>query len=99
MRSAYDTRRRLLVDGLRNLGFEIPLLPQGAFYVFADARRFGNDSRKLAFDLLERARVGTCPGVDFGEAGEGWLRFCSAASEASLHEALARLAQVLPEFE
>ncbi|MBW2269367.1 MAG: pyridoxal phosphate-dependent aminotransferase [Deltaproteobacteria bacterium] len=98
MRSAYDTRRRLLVDGLRELGFAIPVLPQGAFYVFADARRFGADSRKLAFDILERARVGTCPGVDFGAAGEGWLRFCSAASEAGLHEALERLARVLPEF-
>jgi len=98
MRSAYDARRRLLVDGLRELGFTIPLMPEGAFYVFADARRFGADSRKLAFDLLERAGVGTCPGVDFGAAGEGWLRFCSAASESDLRRALERLAQVLPEF-
>ncbi len=98
MRSAYDARRRLLVDGLRELGFTIPLMPEGAFYVFADAHRFGADSRKLAFDLLERAGVGTCPGVDFGAAGEGWLRFCSAASESDLRRALERLAQVLPEF-
>jgi aspartate/methionine/tyrosine aminotransferase len=98
MRSAYAARRKLLVDGLRGLGFAIPVLPQGAFYVFADARRFGADSRKLAFDLLERAGVGTCPGVDFGAAGEGWLRFCSAASEADLTEALERLARVLPEL-
>jgi aspartate/methionine/tyrosine aminotransferase len=99
MRSAYDIRRRLLVEGLRGLGFEIPVLPQGAFYVFANARRFGADSRRLAFDILERAHVGTCPGIDFGVAGEGWLRFCSAASETDLREALARLARVLPEFE
>jgi aspartate/methionine/tyrosine aminotransferase len=76
----------------------IPVLPQGAFYVFADARAFGSDSRKLAFELLERAHVGTCPGIDFGAAGEGWLRFCSAASETSLREALDRLARVLPEL-
>ncbi|MEE2679115.1 MAG: pyridoxal phosphate-dependent aminotransferase [Myxococcota bacterium] len=92
---AYDARRHQLVDGLRDLGFRIPTLPQGAFYVFADARAFGNDSRALAFDLLERAQVGTCPGVDFGAAGEGWLRFCSAASEASLGEALERLGRAL----
>jgi aspartate/methionine/tyrosine aminotransferase len=95
MRRAYDRRRLLLVEGLRKLGFRIPVLPQGAFYVFADARAFGDDSLALAFDLLERAQVGTCPGVDFGEAGEGWLRFCSAASEASIAEALERLSRVL----
>jgi aspartate/methionine/tyrosine aminotransferase len=40
--------------------------------------------------------VGVCPGADFGEAGEGWLRFCCAASEASIAEALERLRRVLP---
>ncbi len=98
MRRAYDARRRLLVGGLRELGFGVPVLPQGAFYVFADARAFASDSRKLAFALLERAGVGTCPGVDFGAAGEGWLRFCSAASEASLREALERIGDALPEL-
>jgi aspartate/methionine/tyrosine aminotransferase len=98
MREAYSRRRTLLVDGLRKLGFGVPVLPQGAFYVFADARAFGNDSLSLAFEILERARVGTCPGIDFGAAGEGWLRFCSAASEASIAEALERLGEVLPEL-
>ena len=45
------------------------------------ARRFGGDSKALAFDLLERAGVAVTPGVDFGQAGEGWLRFSYAASE------------------
>jgi aspartate/methionine/tyrosine aminotransferase len=98
MRSAYDRRRMLLVDGLRKLGFDVPVLPRGAFYVFADARAFGSDSLRLAFDLLERAHVGTAPGVDFGEAGEGWLRFCAAASEASIQEGLQRLGRVLPDL-
>jgi aspartate/methionine/tyrosine aminotransferase len=96
MREAYARRLRLLVDGLRGLGFGVPVLPRGAFYVFADARAFGGDSLALAFELLERAHVGVCPGIDFGEAGEGWLRFCAAASEASIAEALARLRRVLP---
>jgi aspartate/methionine/tyrosine aminotransferase len=95
---AYERRRTLLVEGLRELGFRVPVLPQGAFYVFADAREFGRDSLALAFEILERAKVGTCPGVDFGQAGEGWLRFCSAASEASIAEALERLARVLPDL-
>ncbi|MDJ0852610.1 MAG: pyridoxal phosphate-dependent aminotransferase [Myxococcota bacterium] len=98
MREAYARRRMLLVEGLRKLGLRIPSLPQGAIYVFADARDFGQDSLALAFAILERARVGVCPGVDFGAAGEGWLRFCCAASEESIAEALARLGRVLPEL-
>jgi aspartate/methionine/tyrosine aminotransferase len=96
MRSAYDRRRLLLVGGLRKLGFGVPVVPKGAFYVFADARAFGTDSLRLAFDLLERAHVGVTPGIDFGAAGEGWLRFCYAATEASIEEALERLGRALP---
>ena len=97
MRDAYDRRRRLLVDGLRELGFGIPQLPRGAFYVLADARAFGSDSRRLAFDLLERSGVAATPGIDFGEAGEGFLRFCYAAAEEQIAEALEWLAPVLRE--
>lgn len=96
MREAYARRRILLADGLRKLGFGVPVLPRGAFYIFADASAFGRDSLRLAFDLLEHAHVGTAPGIDFGAAGEGWLRFCYAASEATIEEALERLADALP---
>jgi len=96
MRDAYEKRRDRLARGLRDLGFRIPLLPSGAFYIFADARAFGADSVALAFELLERAHVGVTPGADFGAAGEGWLRFSYAASDATLDEALERLADVLP---
>jgi hypothetical protein len=96
MRDAYARRRDRMVAGLRALGFGVPHVPEGAFYVFADARAFSSDSRALAFDLLERAHVGTTPGVDFGAAGEGWLRFSYAASDATIEEALARLATRCP---
>ena len=45
MRAAYDVRRRLLVDGLRELGFGVPELPRGAFYVLADA---GSEAKLLS---------------------------------------------------
>jgi len=96
MLDAYAGRRRTLIDGLRSLGFEVPVDPLGAFYVFADARRFGSDSLALAFALLERAQVGIAPGVDFGDAGEGWLRFSYANSESAICEALERIGRVLP---
>jgi aspartate/methionine/tyrosine aminotransferase len=96
MCAAYAKRRMLLVEGLRALGLRVPVVPRGGIYVFADARDFGDDSLRLAMLLLERAQVGTAPGIDFGAAGEGWLRFCCAASEPAIAEALERLAGVLP---
>lgn len=95
MLDAYTRRRRRLIEGLRAIGFEIPVPPAGAFYVFADARRFGADSRALAFDLLERAHVAATPGVDFGAAGEGFLRFSLSAPDAQIETALERLAKAL----
>ncbi len=96
MHDAYDRRRRRIVQGLRELGFGVPTMPRGAFYVFADARAFDADSRRLAALLLEKAHVAVTPGIDFGAAGEGWLRFAYANSEEAIEEALARLARVLP---
>lgn len=95
MVAAYQRRRGLLVDGLRKLGFVVPAPPCGGFYVFADARAFGSDSRWLAFDLLERAHVAVTPGVDFGAAGEGWLRFTLSAPDAQIEEALERIGRAL----
>ena len=91
MRGTYARRRPLLIEGLRRLGFGIAVPPTGAFYVFANARHLDPDSNRLAFELLDRARVGVTPGVDFGEGGEGYLRFSYAASEERIREGLARL--------
>ncbi len=95
MRKTYLRRRGSMLQGLREIGFVVPTEPAGAFYIFADARAFGSDSRALAFELLERARVAVTPGIDFGEAGEGWLRFSYAASDEDIREGLERLATVL----
>jgi aspartate/methionine/tyrosine aminotransferase len=95
MREAYDRRRRAIVAGLRKLGLGVPTMPEGAFYVFADAGAFDTDSRRLAFRILEDARVAVTPGIDFGAAGEGHLRFSYAASEETIEEALERLGDVL----
>lgn len=97
-RDAYARRRTLLVAGLRGLGFGVAREPAGAFYVFADAHAFGGDSVALASTLLERAHVACTPGVDFGAAGEGCLRFCYAASEEDIAEAMVRMKPVLEEL-
>ena len=82
MRSAYDARRRFLA-GLAKLGFRIPD-PTGAFYVFVNARHLSTDSYALAFDILEKVKVGVAPGIDFGPGGEGFLRFSYANSLENL---------------
>lgn len=101
MRKTYEARRDRLVGGLRSLGLRVPQSPKGAFYVFADARGLGPhgaDSKQLAFSLLEKAHVGLTPGIDFGEAGEGWLRACYAVSEDVIDEAIERIAAALPKL-
>jgi aspartate/methionine/tyrosine aminotransferase len=91
MRAIYDERRRFIIPGLRRLGFGIAMEPTGAFYVLANARRFTTDSYAFAFEILERAKVGVTPGVDFGSNGEGYIRFSYANSLENIAEALRRL--------
>ena len=95
MKAIYRERRDYMVSRLKDLGFLIHAEPSGAFYVFCDARRFTNDSYAFAFDVLEKAHVGITPGVDFGTAGEGFLRFSYANSLDKIEEALNRLAVYL----
>ena len=87
----YDERRRYLVPALRGIGLTIECEPQGAFYVFADARAWGEDSLELSRRLLEEAGVACAPGIDFGSGGEGFLRFSYATSLERLREGVARL--------
>jgi (5-formylfuran-3-yl)methyl phosphate transaminase len=91
----YNQRRRVILAGLRDIGFSVPHDPTGAFYVFADATSFGRDSYTLAFDILEHAKVAVAPGIDFGPNGEGYLRFSYANSLENIHEGLRRLKQYL----
>ena len=91
MRQSYDERRRYLVPGLKKLGFGIATEPNGAFYVFANAKAFSGDSYSFAFEILERAKVSLAPGVGFGKNGEGYLRFSYANSLENLGEGLRRL--------
>ncbi|MDA3935912.1 MAG: aminotransferase class I/II-fold pyridoxal phosphate-dependent enzyme, partial [Actinomycetota bacterium] len=83
--------RRYLVTALRDIGLKIATEPTGAFYVFADARHWGQDSLELAYRLLDETGVAVAPGIDFGHGGEGFLRFSYATSIDRLREGVARL--------
>jgi len=97
MLAAYRERRDVLVNGLRRLGFGIPAEPMGAYYLLADARHLDQDSVRLARRLLEEAHVGVAPGVDFGTAAEGHLRFSFASGLERIQEGLRRLERWLAE--
>lgn len=91
MRRTYDERRRFMIRRLRELGFHIGAEPAGAFYIFVNAGHLDENSRRLAFDILENAHVGVAPGIDFGRHGEGYLRFSYANSLENIAEGLDRL--------
>jgi aspartate/methionine/tyrosine aminotransferase len=95
-REEFRRRRDFLVPALRELGVEIPLLPQGAFYVYADVSRFTDDSEALAARLLESAEVAITPGRDFGSYRHNeHLRFSYANTLDQLEQAVERLRRVL----
>lgn len=91
MKETYNKRRIYVIDRLRQMGLGITVAPTGAFYVFANAKHISNDSYALAFDILEKAHVGVTPGIDFGENGEGYLRFSYANSMENLKIGLDRV--------
>jgi len=95
MKKIYNKRRRFMIARLKEIGFGITVEPTGAFYVFANARHISADSYKLAFDILENAHVGVAPGIDFGQNGEGYLRFSYANSLENIEEGMNRLEKYL----
>jgi aspartate/methionine/tyrosine aminotransferase len=91
MKNLYNARRKFIVGKLRDLGLGITVEPTGAFYVLANARKYCENSFELAFDILEKAKVGCTPGIDFGSNAEGYLRFSYANSIENIEEAMKRL--------
>jgi len=74
----------------------VPVLPDGAFYAYADVRAHAASSWDLCFELMHRAQVALTPGRDFGrDAGEHYLRLSFARSMDELRDAMARLQGVL----
>jgi aspartate/methionine/tyrosine aminotransferase len=91
-RDIFRERRDYLVPALRDLGFRVPVVPGGAFYIYADCSRFGRDSETLAREILEQTAIALTPGNDFGSFESGrYLRVSYATDLDSLREAVARL--------
>lgn len=90
MRSAYNQRRRFLVDAFKKMGLQC-FEPYGAFYIFPSIKEFGMTSEEFATRFLEEEKVAVVPGTAFGECGEGFLRISYAYSLENLKEAIGRL--------
>jgi aminotransferase len=98
MVESYNQRRRLVVQGFRDMGLECHE-PQGAFYVFPSIRSTGLTSEQFAERLLLEAKVAAVPGYVFGKGGEGFLRCCYATSVTQLTEAMERIGNFLKKIE
>ena len=86
----YNRRRRLLVDGFREMGLSC-FEPLGAFYVFPCIKSTGLTSEEFCEKLLVEEKVLVVPGTAFGKCGEGYIRACYASSTENIIEALKRI--------
>ncbi len=99
-RGEFKARRDYFIPALNALGLKVPVMPDGAFYAWADCSSVFEklkvkDSWDLAFEIMQCAHVAVTPGRDFGTASApNFIRFSSASSMAQLHVAIERL-QVL----
>jgi aspartate/methionine/tyrosine aminotransferase len=100
-RGEFKARRDWFIPQLQAMGLPVPVMPDGAFYAWADcgeaAHRLGVEgSWDFAFELMRRSHVAVTPGRDFGQAQTGrFVRFSTASSMAQLQEAAARLREAL----
>ena len=100
-RCEFKARRDYFIPELNRLGLTVPVMPDGAFYAYADCSKIAKDwglkgSWEFAFELMKRAHLAVTPGRDFGSsAPEQYVRFSTASSMAHLKEAIARLESVI----
>ncbi len=95
-RREFQARRDFLLPALRELGFDIPVAPDGAFYLYADCSRFTDDSYDFTLRLLEQTGVAITPGIDFGNhLPQRHVRFAYTNAIPVLAEGVERLRRAL----
>ena len=92
---AFDSRRRIVVDGLNSLPGISCATPKGAFYAFPNIKQTGWPAKQLAAALLDEAGVALIGGPDFGILGEGYIRLSYANSLPNIERALERMGEFL----
>lgn len=97
MRNEYDHRRRVMINGFREMGLSC-FEPHGAFYVFPNISATGLTSDEFATELLYKKKVAVVPGTAFGECGEGFIRCSYAYSIKNIERALERIGEFVQEY-
>lgn len=97
MCTEYDHRRRVMVNGFREMGLSC-FEPLGAFYVFPNISATGLSSNDFATKLLYEKKVAVVPGTAFGESGEGFIRCSYAYSIKNIEKALERIGEFVKEY-
>lgn len=91
-KAEFAARRTLVLEGLAQAGLPVPVLPDGAFYVYIDVSQTGLDAMQFCQRALVQAHVALTPGYDFGHcSGAAHVRLSYAASRDELQEGLRRL--------
>lgn len=93
----YDRRRKLIVPALNELGISCPM-PKGAFYAFGNIQYYDNSSKRFVLNMIKQAKVAAVPGIDFGTAGEGHVRFSFATDYKLIQKALDRMGPWLKKY-
>lgn len=95
-RAEFQVRRDFLIPALRELGFKIAVVPEGAFYIYADSSQIATDSFELSRRILQEALVALTPGKDFGHAApERHIRIAYTQTVPRLAEAISRMRGVI----
>ena len=94
MKGEYEARRRLIVSELNRIGIDT-FMPDGAFYVFADLRKFGLDDETFCERLLYEHKCAIVPGSAFGESGKGFARLSYAYSPTHIRKAIKRIEEFI----
>lgn len=97
MKQEYDNRRRLIVNGFREIGLEC-FEPKGAFYVFPSIKSTGLKSEEFCEKLLYSKKVAVVPGSAFGGGGEGFIRASYCYSVSHIKEAISRIGEFIKEL-
>jgi len=86
----YKTRRDLIVDTLKGLGFSL-VIPKASLYIWARIPELWHDSMAFSAALLEETGISVTPGVVYGRSGEGYIRISLVTPAQRLSEAMGRL--------
>lgn len=98
MRKEYDERRKIMVDGFRNMGLDVTE-PEGAFYVFPSIKKTGLTSMEFCNRLLQEQKVAVIPGDAFGSCAEGYIRCSYAYSKDIIKKCLEKIAVFVSQFD